>query len=316
MKNKMIIGLIGAFAVSIGLSQPALANSAVTYAGSGQQASGAARAEGETRGTRMTRQERGRSRAPSPEQVRAAAQTHLTAAGVTCSLTEAVNPGRIGTTDVYEVACDSAPGYILMASTPPQAFDCIELAGTAATARAADPAADVGMQCMLPANQNGLQVISAWAQQAGAACTIDQAQAVGKRGSDTVYEIGCANADGYWMQKVDGAFALTPCIKVTSQGSTCRFTTPEEIATSFQTKLAGTEAESCQVAQVRLMGGNENGEFYEAKCAAEGEGFIARLNAEGVTQQVYACASSAARVIGSGCTLTQVPAAPATGGRP
>jgi hypothetical protein len=52
------------------------------------------------------------------------------------------------------------------------------------------------------------------------------------------------------------------------------------------------------------------------KCAAEGQGFITRLNNAGVTQQVYPCAT--AQRIGGGCTLTPAPAAAAatTGGRP
>ena len=55
------------------------------------------------------------------------------------------------------------------------------------------------------------------------------------------------------------------------------------------------------------MGANANGAFFEAKCAAEGTGYIARTNSEGAVQQVYACATAAR--IGSGCTLTT--AAPA-----
>lgn len=258
---------------------------------------------------------RGRNQPPAPpsaEAVRASAQAQVSAAGLTCELTEAINPGKVGEADVYEVACANAPGYIILASTPAQTFDCIELAGTAAIARAANPAADVGQQCSLPANQNGLQVMSQWAQSAGVTCTIDQAQAVGKNNGNMVYEIGCADTDGYWMDKAGSSFTLTPCVKVTSQGGTCRFTTTQEISSTFQAKLAGTPAAGCAVTQVRLMGSNANGEFYEAKCAAEGEGYIARVNTQGVTQQVYPCA--AAQSIGGGCTLTTTApaAAPAT----
>jgi hypothetical protein len=57
------------------------------------------------------------------------------------------------------------------------------------------------------------------------------------------------------------------------------------------------------------MGQNANGRFYEAKCAAEGEGYIARINTEGVTQQIYPCAT--AQRIGGGCRFTPAPAAPA-----
>lgn len=330
MLNKTIVNLVGAIALTLGLAGPIMAQTAPGTQTESEKASGTISGErvlpgriGSDRTVRGQQRERRQrdqqpaAAAPTPEEIRANAQAQLTAASVTCELTEAVNPGKVGEADVFEVACANGPGYILMATTPPQAFDCIELAGTAAIARAADPAADVGQQCALPANQNGLQVMTAWAQGAGAACTIDQAQAIGKNDGNMVYEIGCANADGYWLEKAASAFTLTPCVKVTSQGGTCRFTTPEEIATSFQARLAGTDAANCQVTQVRLMGGNANGEFYEAKCATEGEGFIARIDAQGATQQVYPCAT--AQRIGGGCTLTTVAAtaaAPATGGRP
>jgi hypothetical protein len=58
------------------------------------------------------------------------------------------------------------------------------------------------------------------------------------------------------------------------------------------------------------MGSNPNGRFYEAKCGAEGEGYIARINNEGATQQIYPCAT--AQRIGGGCTLTPAPAAAPT----
>ncbi len=54
------------------------------------------------------------------------------------------------------------------------------------------------------------------------------------------------------------------------------------------------------------MGSNANGRFVEVKCAAEGEGYIARIK-DDATQQIYPCAT--AQRIGGGCTLTPAPAA-------
>lgn len=334
MFNRKIIGLAGAFVVLMGTAQPTLAQ---TAPGTGGPISEADRASGTLNGTRVQpgrladrspppaaasprqrRQDRSRpaAAAPTPEQVRAAAQVQLTAANVTCQLTEAVNPGVVGESQVYETACANGEGYILIASTPPQAFGCIELAGTAAIARSRDPNADVGQQCVLPANQNGVAVIGGWARAAGAACTVDQAQAIGKSDDNNmVYEVGCAGADGYWLEKTATGWDLKDCLQIASMNGSCRFTTAEEQAQGFQPKLASTDASDCVVTQVRMMGQNTNGRFYEAKCAAEGQGYIARVNNEGVTQQVYACAT--AQRIGGGCTLTPAPAAaPATGGRP
>lgn len=254
--------------------------------------------------------------AKTPEQIRAEAQAVLTAANASCELTEASNPGLIGEAQVYEAACNNAEGFILIASTPPQAFSCIELAGTAAIARSRDPNADVGQQCVMPSNQNGVTVIGNWARAAGATCTVDEAAAIGKSDDNNmVYEVGCANADGYWLEKTAAGWDLKDCLQINAMSGTCRFTTPQEQAAGFTSKLAGTPAAGCDVAQVRLMGSNANGRFFEVKCAAEGEGYVARLSPAGETQQVYACAD--ATRIGGGCTLTQVPAAaPATGGRP
>ena len=122
---------------------------------------------------------------PTPEQILAEAQALITAAGPACQVTEALQPGvDPEQRKIYEAVCAEGPGYILVAATPPQAFDCLELAGTAATARLRDPAADVGQQCLMPANQNGLAVIGGWARTAGVSCTIDQAIAIGKSDAD------------------------------------------------------------------------------------------------------------------------------------
>lgn len=332
MLNRKILGLAGAFVVLIGAAQPAFAQTTPNR-GREEARSETNIASGSLTGVRVqpgrlnerdpatsTRQRpRGRAEAaaaPTAEEIRAAAQAQLTAANLSCTLTDAANPGVIGESQVYEAACANAEGYILIASTPPQAFSCIELAGTAAIARSRDPNADVGQQCVMPSNQNSLAIISGWARQAGAACTIDEAQAIGKSDDNNmVYEIGCANADGYWLEKTAAGWDLKDCLQVASMNGACRFTTAAEQAQGFQGKLAGTDAADCAVTQVRMMGQNANGRFYEAKCSAEGQGYIARINNDGVTQQVYACAT--AQRIGGGCTLTPAPAAaPATGGRP
>lgn len=248
---------------------------------------------------------------PTPEEIKASAQALITTAGVDCQVSEATQPGVNATQQaIYEAACTTGPGYIVIAATPPETFNCLELAGTAATARMRDPAADVGQQCLMPANMNGVAVIGGWARDAGVTCSIDEAVAIGKSDRDNVvYEVGCAGVDGYWLEKVATGWQLQDCLQIASVGGTCRFTTGAEQAAGFKPKLAGTEAAACDVSQVRLMGSNANGRFYEAKCAAEGEGYIARVNNEGVTQQIYPCAT--AQRIGGGCTLTPAPAAAA-----
>jgi hypothetical protein len=322
LTKKMLAMAAMAFAAAFMAAEPALAQ--ITVGGGGRTPRGEQVLPGRIGGDQNDRDaeaarrrdrqrpQRNQPAAPkTPEQIRAEAQAQLTANNLTCEMTEAANPGTITESQVYEVACNNAEGYILIASTPPQAFSCIELAGTAAIARSRDPNADVGQQCVSPANQNGVLVIGNWARSAGATCTVDEAAAIGKSDDNNmVYEVGCADADGYWLEKTATGWDLKDCLQVNAMGGTCRFTTALEQANGFETKLAGTTAAGCDVTQVRLMGSNANGRFFEAKCAAEGEGYIARLDTAGQTQQIYPCA--AAQRIGGGCTLTQVPAAPAT----
>ena len=273
-----------------------------------------ARTGAESQG-RIRTPRRARAAAPAdPAVVMAEAQAVLTAAGDNCTPTEASALGQDDQRQkVYEVACapGTGPGYIMVAKAPPAApelIDCVLLAGQADRARAANPAAEADV-CRLPGNQNPLGVITGYAQTAGVTCSIDQGMAIGKNGAGReVYEVGCNGADGYWVEEGEGGgFTSTPCTIIVGQRATCRFTTTEEIAASFKARLVGTAADDCDVTQVRYMGANNNGAFYEAKCAAEGVGYIARTNNAGAVQQIYACATAAR--IGGGCTLTT--AAPA-----
>lgn len=255
-----------------------------------------------------------RGRAPreqSPEQTKAAIERALSTAGITCQVTQAKHLGQNEERQmIYETACASAPGYIILASEPPQTFNCLELAATAIKAKEADPAAPAGQLCALPANQNGKELAQSWVQQAGVTCTVDDAMAIGRADDDSlVYEVGCAGTDGFWLEQTNGAWAATPCLQITSSGRTCRFTATTDQAALFTAKLASTDASDCTVTQVRIMGENDNGTFAEVKCSTEGEGYIVRMDKAGVAQQVYGCRT--AQRIGGGCTLTPAPPLPA-----
>lgn len=256
--------------------------------------------------------------APTAEQVLAAAQEQMNQTRTGCQVSEAKLLGATAAgTSVYEVACGSAPGYVVETKTPPEAASCIILAHSAEQRRAADPAADVGTQCTLAANADTQKFLRAYATQAGVPCAVDQAKVLGQSGDGAiVYEIGCSDAAGYWIKQEAGAWTKTPCIQVLAENGKCDFTTTAENAGYVKTLLAGSEAASCNVVEARLMGRNANGVFYEAKCDGA-DGVIARLNAENAVQQIYPCA--AAQQIGGGCKLTAAPtaAAPApAGGRP
>ena len=257
------------------------------------------------------RQQRGRQpAAPTPEQVKAAAQALATATSSGCTVNEATLRGESPEKQsVYEATCTSGPGFILIGSTPPQAADCVLLSGQADITRSRDPVADVGTQCEMEPNKNVLAVITGYATQAGVACTVDKGSSVGKSAEgNVIYEIGCAGTDGYWLEKTATGWTTTECLKLMSRNATCKYTTPVEQAATVKKWFEGSAASACDVAQTRFMGSNANGSFYEAKCSA-GDGLIVRFDTAMAVQQVYPCAD--AQRIGGGCTLTVVAAAPA-----
>lgn len=302
--KQMLVLVGGALALTLITAEPVFAQSA-----------GQTGAETRPEMTERGQSSRGRSlrrnaATPTPAQSLSTAREILTTLGEPCQATEANYLGQDNQRHkLYEVACAGGPGYLLLGATPPTAMDCFELAGAAAATRARDPEAPVGQQCALPANDNALAVIGGWAREAGVTCTVDEVLAVGRSGSgQTLYEVGCANDDGYRLERADAGWKLQDCMELASVNVACRFTTPAEQIAGFRSKLANTEASSCDIQELRLMGHNANGRFYEAKCAV-GDGYIARVDTAGVTQQVYACATEQARAIGGGCTLTPVEAA-------
>lgn len=248
---------------------------------------------------------------PTPEQLAERAQVIATAANANCQVTQANLLGQTAEGALsYEAACATGPGYVLIGSTPPQAIDCVLLAGQAEIERARDPAADVGTQCQIPQNTDVVRVVSAYATEAGVTCTVDQGASIGKSREDNlIYEVGCNGQDGAWLERLPSGWKVTSCIQVITQNGTCRYSTAAEQAATLKARIASNpEAAACDVTQGRYMGANANGSFYEAKCAA-GNGLIVRFNPAFEVQQVYPCET--AQRIGGGCTLTVVAAAPA-----
>lgn len=240
-----------------------------------------------------------------------AAQRIATGAGLSCQVVEANVIGQ--TTDrqrvTYEAACATGPGYILVNSVPPEAKDCVLLAGQADADRAANAAADVGVQCVIPRNTDIARVIGEYAAEAGIACTVDQGASIGRTSDDTlIYEVGCNGLDGYRIEKAASGWTKTECAVIVTQNSTCRFTTADEQAATLKARLVGSDAAACDVTQSRYVGTSAGDTFYEAKCGA-GNGVIARFAPDFTVRQVFPC--EAARRIGGGCRLTVVPEAPA-----
>ena len=314
MFMKTLAAISGAALMAMAMAAPASAqdpnNSGTGYGAANPDAPVTAPANRATPTRTPRRQQQQAPAAPTPEEIVAAAQAVAASASVSCQVTQANFLGLAPDgAKSYEAACATGPGYILMASTPPQAVDCVLLAGQAEIDRARDPLADVGTQCLMPQNTDVVRVISAYASEAGIACTVDQAASIGKSNEgNLIYEVGCNGVDGYWLEKVGTGWKASECAIVTTQNAVCRFSTAAELVATFKTRLAGSEAAACDVTEGRYMGANANGAFWEAKCGA-GSGVIVRFNPQYAVQQVYPCET--AQRIGGGCRLTIVPEAPA-----
>lgn len=239
----------------------------------------------------------------SPAAIEADARGLVAATGLACQTTATAQLGETRRRqEIYEVDCAMGPGFILVEGSPPQAYDCLQLSAEAARRRAEDPGADVGSQCALPGNAE-TAIYAEFARSAGLACTVDGGVWIGRpaTGGDT-YEIGCADADGAWVDVApDGSARLSAeCLEVVSAGQSCRLTTGPEQAAGLHARLTGTPLAECRPQAARYVGGNASGRFYEVKCA-DGQGAMARFDAAGAFARSYPCAE--AGQIGDGCKL-------------
>ena len=258
-----------------------------------------------TPGARRARDRRGR--ALSPEEITQRAQAAATAGGLSCQVTEASLLGQTTENDdLFEVACAGGVGYILTSATPPQTFDCVLLAAQADRVRAEGGEVAVNSTCALPGNQNVALAIAGFASEAGIACQVDAGKALGATPEgNLVYEVGCAGADGYHIEKTAQGWNKTDCLEAMGMNLTCEFTTPAEQVAGFQPLLVDTAIDDCQAQQIGLLAQNDTGRFIEVKCAS-GEGYVAQVK-DNAVNQVYPCALAVR--IGGGCKLTAVPAA-------
>lgn len=248
-----------------------------------------------------------RGRVLSPEEVTQQAQAAATAGGLACQVTESSLLGQTTENDdLFEVACAGGVGYILTSATPPLTFDCVLLAAQADRIRAEGGEVAVNSTCVLPGNQNVALAVAGFAREAGIACQVDAGKALGATSEgNLVYEVGCAGADGYHIEKTAQGWNKTDCLEVMGMNLTCEFTTAAEQVAGFQPLLVDSAIDDCQAQQIGLLAQNDTGRFIEVKCAS-GEGYVAQVK-DNAVNQVYPCALAVR--IGGGCKLTAVPAA-------
>lgn len=210
---------------------------------------------------------------------------------------------------LYEVACANGPGFLLLDTEPSQTINCIANNASVAAARAADPNAQTGAECTIERNLDTVGAVGPYAQQADLTCTVDQARWMGQTSAgEQRYEIGCANAVGYWLDVNAQGEVSNPmsCLEVTNAGGSCQFTTAQESA-AWIAALAAPSGRTCQATTGRYVGLNRDTgvRYYEVGCS-EGPGFMVRTTANNTFEAVVECA--AATGVAGGCTLSDTSA--------
>lgn len=247
-------------------------------------------------------------------------------AGVNCTLADALATGN-GKVNIngaqvdvktYEVACNEGLGFMLQdrGAAGAFAFDCIQVAASAAAAPAAAaappargqaPAAAAPATCRLPANQNANAMIQPTVTASGARCTVNNVAFLGLSPTGLRrYEVGCTEGLGYVIDK-QGADApkATDCLAADAGGFDCALT-PKAQRTAYIATLAAKGNRPCTVTDGRYMGATARGaQFYEVACGGA-QGYVLEVNAGAVTRALD-CLEAAG--IGQGCKLTNTTAA-------
>jgi hypothetical protein len=232
------------------------------------------------------------------------AQDAARTAGLDCRVVSAIYIGR--TEDyrpIYEAVCRMGPGHLLVGGAEALAFNCLALEAQLEVARRRAAGRALPPTCRTPRNRNAVPVVAEIAPQAGLNCSIDEAAIIGVSIDNRfIYEAGCRDEVGAWLEADGEGWIVTDCITVAAQGGECRFTTRIERAERAQrwlaTSPAAEPAPRCTVLDARYMGSGPSGGWYETICAGA-EGVAVRLDGAGVVAEVLRCAD--AQGIGGGC---------------
>jgi hypothetical protein len=217
--------------------------------------------------------------------------------GLPCRVSDATPRGRDEDGGRhYEVACDDAPGWLLVDRADPIAIDCLALESQNARARSGRGGRLVPT-CRLSGNRNSTRHYTIMARQAGMTCRVDSGLSMGRSPEGApVYEIGCRDDVGAWIERRSDGFVLTDCLQVRALGARCELTTSAEEAGSLANWLSYAQVESCRPTGVRAMGRNRQGvSWYELQCSASEPVVVARDD-RGSTLEVISCSDAAVRL--------------------
>lgn len=234
----------------------------------------------------------------------AATPALVQAAHLPCTVTDAWEFGTHsdpkGKQTFYEVACQDALGYVLVATANnpvPQFEDCI---------RADEPGPDgkpSNIACRLPGNANpavGMQSILA-----GRSCTPAQARYMGSSDTMDAYEVSCQAGTDYVVQlsHQNAAPTVKLCAAMGANNPAhCTLTTQAQQDAQIDS-LASAAPKPCQVKGRRYVGSLTDGsaDFYEIACA-DNTGYILQVDNSGKVTQAIDCVQASG--LGGGCTLT------------
>ena len=222
-------------------------------------------------------------------------------AGLDCEVVAAVRRGRSEDGDYqYEVVCRDKPGYLIIDNRT--GYNCLALEGQNQRIQRGERSGPLVPTCRHPRNRNPTRHFVAMAAEAGVNCRIYEGFAVGlSTAGFPIYELGCRNGLGAWIEQTPAGWIVTDCLQVRSQGGVCRFITPVEEFADFQRRLEASGRRDCRPIHLHGMGRNAEGAtYYEASCA-EGESIVVALDAQGAVRNIIPCAE--ASHIGDGCVV-------------
>lgn len=207
---------------------------------------------------------------------------------VVSGTTRTAGGGKEVDTQVYEVACLQAFGYLLEAqgSAPPLAISCLSAEQTrAADVEKGKPPA---FFCKLPENRDVNAMVSWLIQKhADTRCEVASLQSYGRSEStqSSYSEVKCKDGGGFLLRTpLPGSAAETTamnCTQAAQQGIKCRLTEagPVHVPTTLESLKAalGKNAVSCSVEQTRLIGQEDHRKRYvlEYLCAGQAASQVA-----------------------------------------
>lgn len=230
-----------------------------------------------------------------------AAEDAAMRAGVLCRAVDAVllDEDRFRGSRHYEVACQGGTGYLIVSQPGNDvAHDCLLLAASAEALRRRNPADDRRpVVCTLTPNVDARRRYSQIAQDAGLNCRVDGGALVGRsEGGFLVWEIGCRDAAGAWVEQAAGGPVVTDCLQVRALGGRCELTTTEEEMDALNQWFDHGSNASCRPSSARAMGRTAAGiSYFEVACGSAEPVVVAR-DPQGRTVEVLTCAQAAATI--------------------